>query len=394
LVTVPFDVSIQQIADGVTGVGGVITILMMSTPNQNPIGNFSAMIEFQYADAARAYMLYFARHGIDFKDAHGVAHGCGVLGINTNSNPPIEFEDNPNHTRGVEIDKFPASAVWLLINDFGLQYIVRVGFSLGEDGMTGKLTLEFCSTFEAARFKRGIASPMYWRLVSMENVKDVKTPSDRVVYELRRTVQNVIDYVPANQLEIEWNVAPFNMLARTRIPPYGSTIRRRPLPANASVTSIQVEPSDSVVLGDSPAIMVQNDASRPVFRVPESRVATNHMMDDTKYAIVDGKIYALGPDDGGVYKYVSGTSLLTLKQTTIHLDHWATFWNVYCEVNNINLRGYFEYSRFAANRRAINERLGLPEGDARTDLADSPIPDVILNYINPSNSNVVHTNNQ
>jgi hypothetical protein len=396
LITVPFSIDIQQMADGVAGVGGVISLIMLDTSaRRNPIGNFSAMAEFRYADAARAYLVHVARTGLWFKDAHGVTHGSGVLNINTISHPPIEHEGNPNHTRAVEIEKFPASAIWLLIREFGLQFIVRVGFSLSKAGMTGKLTLEFCNTFEAARFKRLIAGPAYWCLLSMDDVKDVKTPSDRVVYELSRTVGNVIDHVPANHLEIEWNVAPFNTFTRTSNPRHGSTIRRRPVPSNASVASIRTEPSESTILDDTPAIIVQNDASRPVFRVPESRVAINHMMGDTKYAIVDGKIYALGPDDGGVYKYVSGAKLLELKETTVHLNHWTTFWDIYCKVNNINnLRRYFEYSRIAANRRAVNKDLGLPEGDARTDLADSPIPDVIMNYINPSNSNVVHTNSQ
>jgi hypothetical protein len=221
------------------------------------------------------------------------------------------------------------------------------------------------------------------------------TRSDRVVHEINRTVESVIEYIPANHLEIDWNIAPYNTFTRTSNPRHGSIIRRRPVPSNASVVSIQADPSDSIILDDSPEIVVQNDVSRPVFRVPESRVAINHMMGDTKYAIVDGKIYALGPDDGGVYKHVSGAKLLELKETTVHLAHWATFWDIYCKVNNIdNLRRYFEYSRYAAIRRAVNKDLGLDEGDARTDLADSPIPDVIMNYINPRNSNVVHTNSQ
>ncbi|CAJ0549676.1 Ff.00g032890.m01.CDS01 [Fusarium sp. VM40] len=396
LITVPFSVNIRQIANGISGVGGVISFTMLNTAaSHTAVGNFSAMAEFRYAEAARAYLIYCSRTGLWFKDYRGIPHGVGVLAINTLSNPPVVHDDNPDNMRGVIIEEFPESAVWLLMNEFGLQFFVRVRFVHKKVGKIGRLELEFCNTFEAARFKRLIAGPAYRCLLSMDNVKFAMTRSDRVVHEINRTVESVIDYIPADHLEIDWNIAPYNTFVRTSNHRHGSTIRRRPVPSNASVVSIQADPSDSIVLDDSPAIVVQNDASRPVFRVPESRVAINHMMGDTKYAIVDGKIYALGSDDGGVYKYVSGAKLLELKETTVHLTHWATFWDIYCKVNNINnLRRYFEYSRYAAIRRAVNKDMGLDEGDARTDLADSPIPDVIMNYINPSNSNVVHTNNQ
>ncbi|KAG5658548.1 hypothetical protein KAF25_010729 [Fusarium avenaceum] len=396
LITVPFSVNIKQIANGISGVGGVISFTMLNTAaSHTAVGNFSAMAEFRYPEAARAYLIYCSRTGLWFKDYRGIPHGVGVLAINTLSNPPVVHDDNPDNMRGVIIEEFPESAVWLLMNEFGLQFFVRVRFVHKKVGKIGRLELEFYNTFEAARFKRLIAGPAYRCLLSMDNVKFAMTRSDRVVHEINRTVESVIDYIPADHLEIDWNIAPYNTFVRTSNHRHGSTIRRRPVPSNASVVSIQADPSDFIVLDDSPAIVVQNDASRPVFRVPESRVAINHMMGDTKYAIVDGKIYALGPDDAGVYKYVSGAKLLELKETTVHLTHWATFWDIYCKVNNIdNLRRYFEYSRYAAIRRAVNKDLGLDEGDARTDLADSPIPDVIMNYINPRNSNVVHTNNQ
>ncbi|KAM0442809.1 hypothetical protein ACHAQK_003865 [Fusarium lateritium] len=396
LIRVPFSVNIKQIANGVSGVGGVISFTMLNTAASNSVlGNFSAIVEFRYPEALRAYLVYVSRTGVWFRDARGDAHGVDVLAINSISHPLTVYEGNPDNTRGVRIANFPASAVWLLMREFGLQLIVRAQFLIGKVGMTGTFTLEFCNTFEAARYKSFIAGPANRCLLSMGDVTDVMTPSDRIVQEISRTVGSVINYVPADHLEADWDIAPFNTFTRTNNPRHGSTIRRRPVPSNASVVSIQAEPSDSVIPDDSPAITVQNDASRPVFRVPESRVAINHMMGDTKYAIVDGKIYALGPDDGGVYKYVGGAKLLGLKETTVHLDHWVTFWDIYCKVNNINnLRRYFEYSKIAANRRAINRNLGLDEGHAHTDLANSPIPDVILNYINPSNSNVVHTNSQ
>ncbi|KAM0242067.1 hypothetical protein ACHAP5_007465 [Fusarium lateritium] len=396
LIKLPFSVNIKQIANGVSGVGGVIAFSMLNTAARNSaLGDFSALVEFRYPEAVRAYLVYVSRTKLWFRDARGTPRGVDVLAVNNISHPLTVYEGNPDNTRGVRIANFPASAVWLLMREFGLQFIVRAQFLIGKVGMTGTFTLEFCNTFEAARYKRFIARPANRCLLSMDDVTDVMTPSDRIVQELSRTVDSLIHYVPANHLEADWNIAPFNTFTRTINPRHGSTIRRRPVPSNASVFSIQAEPSDSVILDDSPAIIVQNDVSRPVFRVPESRVAINHIMGDTKYAIVDGKIYALGPDDGSVYKYVFGAKLLELKETTVHLDHWVTFWDIYCKVNNINnLRRYFEYSRIAANRRAMNKDLGLSEGHAHTDLADSPIPDVILNYINPSNSNVVHTNSQ
>ncbi|KAF5677606.1 hypothetical protein FHETE_1657 [Fusarium heterosporum] len=386
LMRVPFSVNIKQVADGTTGVGGIVSFTMLNTRNGCSLGDWSALIEFHTVKAAQAYVKYVRFHGLWFKDRLGIQHGVEVKPINTISHSLVARDESKDAERCVNVAKFPTSAIWTLMREFGMPFIIRVS-SKGNShssGQTSDVCIEVSSTCEAARLKEVLCGST-WNIKG-ENVTFVKGPSDRVVHELSRTVDGIIDYVEHNQLEQDWHVAPYHNWVRPVPQSPGRPIVRRPVPANVGTISII-----SGIPAQGTGIILQNDPGRPIYRVPEGKISTLLEVDDVIYAIVDGKVYMRRPVDGRIFKLLYGNALLSLQKATMLFNIWGSFWSTYCLVNNIeDLRKYYAYGRLAARRRAINRELGFPDGYAHDDLRNSPVPEVIVKWI--SFCQVVNTN--
>ncbi|KAM0350212.1 hypothetical protein ACHAPU_003377 [Fusarium lateritium] len=377
LMRVPFSVNIKQVADGTTGVGGIVSFTMLNTCNGCSIDDWSALIEFHTVKAAQTYVQYVHSHGLWFKDRVGIQHGVEVKPINTISHPLVVRDESERAERCVEVAKFPTSAIWILMNEFGMHFIIRVSCKKNSHswGQTSDVCVEVSSTCEAQRLKDVLCGNV-WNF-KKENVTFVKGPSDRVIHELSRTVDAVIDYVEHNHLEQDWHVAPYHNWVRPIPQSPGRPIVRRPVPANAAGTiSIM---SEIPIRGTG--IILQNDPGRPIYRVPEGKISTLLAVDDDLYAIVDGKVYMLRPGDEGVFKLLYGNALLSLQKATMLLGNWESFWAIYCLVNGIeDLRKYYAYGRLAARRRAMNRESGFPDGHAHDDLRNSPVPAVVTKW--------------
>ncbi|KAF4455511.1 hypothetical protein F53441_2173 [Fusarium austroafricanum] len=395
---IPADATITQVANAVAGLGGIIKLMIHDSLKPSTVYK-NALVEFCLTTSAQAYVQNIEVNGLELVDATGHYYDIQVELINTDSGA-VSMHGHPHGLgialgsqlsgRCITLADFPISAIWQLLSSFGPRRVVRVSIEENANEMTGVLAVEVATTFEAGRLcsmvLMGYFGPYQAR---PDQLGFGLTPSDRDVQEITNTVSNVIEHVPADQLETQWNAAPFNTFVQTQNFQYGSAIPRRSLASAPSPTKAEVL---EVLESNDPGPRITLQDVSPVCRmrqVPATKISYTHVEETQKYVIVEGRIYTRGILEE-VYTEIEGASLAKLKQDKLGKAKWRFFWGVYCEVNGLeDLRKYAEYGRIAAIRRKLNEKFGNP---AWFNPERLQIPAFITAYLNPTNRNTIQTN--
>ncbi|KAF4334310.1 hypothetical protein FBEOM_11856 [Fusarium beomiforme] len=404
---IPQHTTLTQIANAVTGVGGLVRINLQDSLFRTATAFTTACVEFRESTSAKTYISNVKANGLDFVDATGRFFNIDVDMIKTESS--FESHHGHPHTWGVghnskhsgrciTLDNFPMSAVWYLLNQLGTKYIIRVAFEASSNKMTGMLSVELASTHEAGRLcglvlqrnfqpYRGVIAQMGFGA----------TPSDRDIDEMTSSVSNIIEHVASKHIELNWNVHPYNTFTPSQNFSYGAPIPRRAVTSRTSSLTVEVCSIVShvkEVANVVPHILVRDETSDTTLReVPIGDITFTHVDDGLKFVIVGGAIFAREAT-GEVYIKVDGRPLAELKEEKVLKHKWGDFWGHYCMVNGVDdIRKWAEYGRIAQIRRNINKKLGRSPSYNPEQLtaSSSTIPAIIREYINPSGPKVVPT---
>ncbi|KAF4954866.1 hypothetical protein FGADI_4968 [Fusarium gaditjirri] len=393
---IPQGTTLTQVADAVCGAGGLVRISVLENIIKSGTAYKIASVEFRDSTSAKEYVANAKVNGLELVDDNGRFFDIEVKLINTNS--PDESPHGHPHNYGVghysehsgrciTLESFPTTAVWYLFTRFGTKYIIRASFSLNDNLMNGKLSVELASTFEAGRLCGMILNggflPYHGPVTHMGFGP---TPSDRDVEELTSSVSNTIDYVSPKHLSDAWNVQPYNLFIPTNNYLYGAPIPRRAVTSSTSSVNVDVSRTPSLV----PQVVVRDEKTSIDFKyIPMTNITLTFVDEDTKYIITSGQIYSRKAT-GDIYTKVDGAELVQLKQDNILKAKWAPFWNHYCEVNDLpDIRKYAEYGRVATIRRNVNKKFGFASSWNPERL--SAIPSQVINYLNPKTRKVVST---
>ncbi|KAF9765308.1 hypothetical protein IL306_002395 [Fusarium sp. DS 682] len=403
---IPQHTTLTQIANAVTGVGGLVRINLQETVFHTATAFITACVEFRESTSAKKYVSNVKANGLEFVGASGRFFEVEVEMIKTKSS--YESRHGHPHTYGVghysehsgrciTLNNFPMSAVWYLLSQLGMKYVIRVAFEVSDNKMTGKLSVELASTHEAGRL---------CGLVLYGNFRPYKgviaqmgfgeTPSDRDIDELTSSVSNTINYVSPKHLEMEWNVQPFNIFTPSQNFTYGTIPRRA---VTSLTSSLAVEISSVIshvreVANAVPHVQVRDEKTDTTLReVPFADITFSHVDDGMKYIITGGAIFARQAT-GEVYTKVDGRELAELKEAKVLKQKWADFWAHYCKVNGLeDIRKYAEYGRIAQIRRGINKKLGRASSYNPEQLLATPteVPNVVKDYLDSNGRKVVPT---
>ncbi|KAF5587436.1 hypothetical protein FPANT_6889 [Fusarium pseudoanthophilum] len=437
---IPQGTTLTQIADAVCGVGGLIRISIMDNVGKSGTAFKLACVEFRDSAAAKKYVANIKVNGLELINSNGRFFNIEVKLINTTScydsrhGHPLEYgvgHHSEQSGRCITMENFPTSAIWHLFTRFGTKYIIRASFVPNNNGMNGKLSVEFSSVFEAGRLCYMILNHVFLPYHGPAFQMGLgQTPSDRDVEELTSSVSNTIAYVSPKHLSDAWNVQPFNLFIPSSNFPYGAPIPRRAVTsrtssmnvevvsrtpsmtfvyppasmkveapttpsmnAEASRTLSMVEVSQSLSRSTGtiiPHILVRDDKNSPDLRdIQMTEVRFNFVDGQTKYIIVLGKVYSRHIN-GDIYTKLDEQEFMKLKQDNVLKPNWANFWMHYCEINEVPyLPKYAEYGRVANIRRNLNKKFGLPESWNPERL--TTIPNQIKSYLNPKSRKVVST---
>ncbi|KAF5629879.1 uncharacterized protein FTJAE_8386 [Fusarium tjaetaba] len=437
---IPQGTTLTQIADAVCGVGGLIRISIMDNVGKSGTAFKLACVEFRDSAAAKKYVANIKVNGLELINSNGRFFNIEVKLINSTSSydsrhgHPLEYgvgHHSEQSGRCITMENFPTSAIWHLFTRFGTKYIIRSSFIPNNNGMNGKLSVEFSSVFEAGRLCYMILNHVFLPYHGPAFQMGLgQTPSDRDVEELTSSVSNTIAYVSPKHLSDVWNVQPFNLFTPSSNFAYGAPIPRRAVTSRSSSVNVEVvsrTPSMTFVLPPAsmkvkapttpsmnaealptpsvvemsqssscytcnvvPHILVRDDKNSPDLRnIQMTDVRFNFVDGQTKYIIVIGKVYSRHIN-GDIYTKLDNEEFMKLKQDNVLKPNWANFWMHYCEINEVPyLPKYAEYGRVANIRRNLNKKFGLPESWNPERL--TTIPNQIKSYLNPKSRKVVST---
>ncbi|KAF5561910.1 hypothetical protein FNAPI_3457 [Fusarium napiforme] len=437
---IPQGTTLTQIADAVCGVGGLIRISIMDNIGKSGTAFKLACVEFRDSAAAKKYVANIKVNGLELINSTGRFFNIEVKLINSTSSydsrhgHPLEYGvgcHSEQSGRCITMENFPTSAIWHLFTRFGTKYIIRASFLPNNNGMNGKLSVEFSSVFEAGRLCYMILNHVFLPYHGPGTQMGLgQTPSDRDVEELTSSVSNTIAYVSPKHLSDVWNVQPFNLFTPSSNFVYGAPIPRRAVTSRTSSMNVEVvsrNPSMIFVLPPAsmkfevpttpsmnaeasrtpsmvemsqnlsrptgtvvPHILVRDDKNSPDLRdIQMTDVRFNFVDGQTKYIIVEGKVYSRHIN-GDIYTKLDEQEFVKLKQDNVLEPNWANFWMHYCEINEVPyLPKYAEYGRVANIRRNLNKKFGLPESWNPERL--TTIPNQIKSYLNPKSRKVVST---
>ncbi|KAJ4269938.1 hypothetical protein NW762_001609 [Fusarium torreyae] len=387
----PRDFSITQVADGVMGVKGLLSLALLETEGLEDVLGFNcAVVEFRDTSDARHYVRNVMANRLRFQHKEGSFWEAEVNLVESPSHPPtrehprlygVGYEDEEEICSGrcIEMKDFPMSAIWWMIEMFGVNFIVRVEFVQDYPATTGVLIIEFTCVFQAARLCRMVRDrkiEAYYG--NLDNLSLGLTPSDYCVDRFTMESHNKVAYVNKDHLSDAWNKSPYNNFSPIRIPEAGVPIIRRPVPTRDTAPLPTIHENESL----------QNSTHST-----EKTTERASIVDENKhYDLVGKHVFVRDRDTGYQVIEIKGIELVNLKTAKLQEPDWANFWLAFCRANNLpDIRRWDHYAKVAAVRRICNEAMGLPEWYAHDALKLAPIPDVILAYTTFSNHTVVST---
>ncbi|KAF4971580.1 hypothetical protein FSARC_1646 [Fusarium sarcochroum] len=384
----PRDFSIRQVADGVMGIGGLLSLTLFETTGLGVFGFNCAVAEFRDTSSAYHYVRNINANGLLFGHSSGSFFEGEVQMIQSPSHPPTREHprlygvgrESDLSGRCIEMVDFPMSAIWWMIKDFGLHFIIRVGFWQDYPKTTGVLSIEFTSVFQAARLCRMVRDHRIEAYYGGLNRLSLGiTPSDYHVNKLSET-SHYVDFVDNDHLSLEWNKNPYNTFFPIRIPEAGEPITRRPVPTRN-------EPASLPTIDENESLQTDVDDT-------EEEAETVSLTDgDKNYVLVDGRVYVTGRNTTNSRTEVKGADLTILKTAKLQVPAWTDFWNAYCAANKLpDIRKWDAYGKIAQVRRLCNAAMGYPSWYAHNALKNTPTPDFIVAYTTFSTHTVVTTN--
>ncbi|KAM0563185.1 hypothetical protein ACHAPJ_000901 [Fusarium lateritium] len=387
----PRDFSITQVANGVMGVKGLLSLNRLATKGlEDILGYHCILVEFRDTYDARHYVRNVRANRLRFQHEDGSFWEAEVNLVESLSHPPtrehprlygVGYEDEEEVCSGrcIEMKDFPMSAIWWIIKTLGVNFIVRVEFVQDFPATTGLLIIEFTCVFQAARLCRMVRDRKIEAYYGdLDNLSLGLTPSDYSVDHFTMESNNKVRYVSKDHLSDAWDKSPYNNFSPIRIPEAGVPIIRRPVPTR-----------DTAPL---PTIH-ENESLQASIHSTEKTTERVSIVDENKrYDLVGKHVFVSGRDTGYQLIEIKGVELTNLKTAKLQEPDWANFWLAFCRANNLpDIRRWDHYGKVAAVRRICNEALGLPSWYAHDALKLAPIPDVIVAYTTFSNHTVVST---
>ncbi|KAM0391509.1 hypothetical protein ACHAPZ_011231 [Fusarium culmorum] len=375
LTGLPGSATAAQVAGGVAGMGGIISIFVNRDLRVGTLpGQLSAIVEFVYHTDATRYVQFVENRGISFVDIKGLHHWIQAKHILTPSNRilPIHprnlgVDDNGLSGRCIRLEAFPITAVWALFKDFGVRHIANSAIvTEDDDATTGHLLVEFTNIFESTRMCGQLLGGRFGPYrPTPAMILLVWCPSDRDVEEIESDENCIIAHVDTDEVEAQWNHRPYNWTLPTQ---FGMPlITSTPTSQEATVT----------ILGDDGKLR----------SVPHIEVTVGMRTNGTNYILLGDTIYAGHPvtlsNPHGVHHPVFGPELAHMKGLYVLAPGWENFWDEVSKAQGINLRGFYEYARVAFLRRVDNQLHGRPDWDAGGILENTDTPDIILSYSRP-----------
>ncbi|KAM5347866.1 hypothetical protein ACJ41O_007690 [Fusarium nematophilum] len=385
----PQSVTLTQVYDGVTALGGVLSIQVLNTAALSTTGNCSAVIEFKRPAGAQAFYDYACKKSIYFEDDAGDLHRADVQLVKTASYPltadqvrlsGINVNDSLSG-RCLDLALFPGTALWYTMKRIGLGNIVRVNYTEQREGFNGELSIELISLFQAGRVRQMVHNKVLPGYPGgMDDIQNGLTPSDLPSASLWSRCGNVIACPDKDHLEKEWNRYPFNSFVPTKNIRFGSVIHRKRVPDFA--------PRKLYI--DLNIIPLDDDDLPPLENL------------DGKFYVLDGRdIYSTRLDKTNQYCQVSEQDISLLMDVTLHKPEWKKFWDTFCDARSLgNLRAWDEYGKLAKHRREKAAEQGLEPGTVPDcskcscrsgDLKSSPVPKFIQDYTSFNTREVVDT---
>ncbi|KAL2691465.1 hypothetical protein Neosp_001850 [[Neocosmospora] mangrovei] len=354
----PANITYAQVMQGVTGVGGINSVLVKPEPAGSRKGTYCAAIHFNDSQAATAYIDFFKEKPLFFVDEDGDVHKTNMLYFKA-ANPSDHDAQSPVSGRCVDFANFPVAAVWAAISKIGLPGIVRVNFNPDASGDLGELSVEMTDVFKA-EFIREVALSLPGVSGRVEDISYGTTESDDPPDRVHELYNNVIPYIEHGHLD-EWNKAPYNTWE----------------PPRTFHPDVFARMEYEATLPDIP-----EEDVRPI---PEMKMGSR------TYTAQDGCVYKHPTGSTFPPTEVRGKELKILQDMTLGKHEWADFWRELAlqqQVLNPDI-----YANIVEHRRLKAEgRIICPPGcyDCGPSLRDSPVPLRAQMYTQGSDEGFMH----
>ncbi|KAI8689672.1 hypothetical protein NCS56_00230900 [Fusarium sp. Ph1] len=291
----PTRITYAQVMEGVTGLGGISSVLVKPEPAGSRKGACCAALHFNNNKAANAYIDFFKEKPLFFVDQEGDVHKARMLYFQAAA-PSDHDPQSSVSGRCLDFNNFPAKAVWAAIKKIGISHIVRVTFNPDASSDVGELSVEMTDAVRASYVRDASLGelPIPGFSGRAEDISDGLCESDYPPSHIQNRYANVIPYVEPNYLD-KWNQAPYN----TWEPP-------RPLQPESYVRMIY-------------------QATLP--RIPEEvRLRPEMTLGSRTYTCEDGYVYKLSTGYPSSQIEVRGQELKVLQALTLGKHEWADFW--------------------------------------------------------------------
>lgn len=293
----PNNITYHQVMEGVTGLGGISSVLVRPEPASHREGAYCAAIHFHHDKAAKAYIDFFKEKPLFFMDKDDDVHQACMLYFKA-STPSDDDSQSSVSGRCLELSNFPTNAVWAAIKKIGISHIVRLSFSPDASSDVGELSVELTDVVKASYIRDvWLADKSFPGFSGRdEDVSDGLCESDYPPSHIKSRHENVIPYIEPDHLE-KWN-----------IPPYNTWEPRRPS-----------RPAET-----SPRATFRSTLPR----IPEEDVTPRPEMTvgDETYTCENGRVYILSTRNRSVQREVRGTELRVLQAMTLGRQQWSFFW--------------------------------------------------------------------
>ncbi|WAO85021.1 Hypothetical protein NCS54_00225400 [Fusarium falciforme] len=357
----PTRITYAQVMEGVTGLGGISSVLVKPEPAGSRKGAYCAALHFNNNKAANAYIDFFKEKPLFFVDQEGDVHKARMLHFQTAA-PSDHDPQSSVSGRCLDFNNFPATAVWAAIKKIGISHIVRVTFNPDASSDVGELSVEMTDAVRAS-YVRDMSLgelPIPGFSGRAEDISDGLCESDYPPSHIQNRYANVIPYVAQNHLD-KWNQAPYN----TWEPP-------RPLQPESYVRMIY-------------------QATLPRIPEEEVRLRPEMTLGSRTYTCEDGCVYKLSTGYPSSQIEVRGQELKVLQALTLGKNEWADFWRELAlqqQVLNPDT-----YAHMVEHRRLMAEgQITCPTDcyECGPSLQDSPTPLRAQMYTQTSDEGFMH----
>lgn len=347
--------------EGVTGLGGISSVLVKPEPAGSRKGAYCAALHFNNNKAANAYIEFFKEKPLFFVDEEGDVHKARMLQFQAAA-PSDHDPQSSVSGRCLDFNHFPAKAVWAAIKKIGISHIIRVTFNPDASSDVGELSVEMTDAFKASCV-RDLALgelPIPGFSGRAEDITDGLCESDYPPSHIQHRYANVIPYVAHNHLD-KWDNAPYN----TWEPP-------RPLQPESYIRMIY-------------------HSTLP--RIPEEEVRPRPEMTlgSRTYICEDGCVYKLSTGHVSSQMEVRGQELKVLQALTLGKHEWADFWReLALQQQALNMD---TYAHMVEHRRLVAEgQITCPVDcyECGPSLRDSPTPLRAQMYTQASDEGFMH----